>query len=89
MTLYLTLAFIFNKWSVMNLWIFTVQISFMVEISQLYQADWINSIRSTLLGALLLGHGFLWSDFACYALGATMGKALDSFFIKKSEAKPT
>ena len=33
-----------------------------VEESQLYHASWIDSIRGTTLGALVLGHGFLWSD---------------------------
>jgi hypothetical protein len=34
-------------------------VSFAVELSQLYQAPWINEIRATRLGALALGHGFL------------------------------
>ncbi len=40
-----------------------------VELSQLYHAPWIDSIRQTTLGGLILGFGFLWSDLACYALG--------------------
>ncbi len=43
--------------------------SYAIEVSQLYQADWINEIRSTMLGALVLGHGFLWSDLVCYTVG--------------------
>lgn len=31
--------------------------SFAIEISQLYQAPWINHIRETTLGALVLGRG--------------------------------
>ena len=46
-----------------------------VETSQLYHAPWIDGIRATLPGALLLGSGFLWSDIACYAVGATIGAA--------------
>lgn len=48
-------------------------ISFLVEISQLYQAPWIVSIRQTTLGSLILGHGFLWTDFACYTIGIMIG----------------
>jgi hypothetical protein len=44
-----------------------------IEISQLYLAPWIDSIRQTTLGALILGFGFLWSDLACYALGVGLG----------------
>jgi len=40
------------------------------EISQLYHAPWIDAIRATRLGALVLGYGFLWSDLACYTVGA-------------------
>ena len=40
-----------------------------VELSQLYHAPWIDSIRQTTLGGLILGFGFLWSDLVCYTLG--------------------
>lgn len=33
-------------------------VSYAVELSQLYQAPWINSIRHTLIGGLILGYGF-------------------------------
>lgn len=42
---------------------------FMVEVSQLYQAPWINQIRQTLVGHLVLGQGFLVSDLCAYTVG--------------------
>lgn len=39
------------------------------ETLQLYQAPWIESIRHTRIGGLMLGFGFLWSDIICYAVG--------------------
>ena len=48
-----------------------------VEISQLYRAPWLDAIRRTLPGALVLGYGFLWSDLACYAAGVALGAAID------------
>jgi hypothetical protein len=39
------------------------------ELLQLYHAPWIESIRQTWLGGLILGFGFLWSDIICYAVG--------------------
>ena len=42
------------------------------EVSQLYKADWIESIRHTTLGGLMLGHTFLWSDIICYGVGTLM-----------------
>ncbi len=48
-------------------------LSFLVEISQLYHAPWIDSIRQTTLGGLVLGFKFLWSDLICYSVGIPTG----------------
>ena len=48
-----------------------------IELSQLYHAPWIDSIRHTTLGGLILGFGFLWSDLACYAVGVVLGVLVD------------
>ncbi len=48
-----------------------------IELSQLYHASWIDSIRQTTLGGLILGFGFLWSDLACYAVGVVLGVLVD------------
>jgi Protein of unknown function (DUF2809) len=40
-------------------------------------APWIDSIRQTILGGLILGFGFLWSDFACYAVGVALGVMIE------------
>lgn len=49
----------------------------LIEVSQLYQADWINAIRHTRVGGLVLGFGFLWSDLICYAAGVALGGTLE------------
>ncbi len=51
--------------------------SFGIEFSQLYQAVWINQIRSTVLGALILGKGFLIVDLIRYAAGIFIAAVLD------------
>jgi hypothetical protein len=51
--------------------------SVLVELSQLYHASWIDAVRRTTLGGLVLGFGFLWSDLACYALGVGIGVLID------------
>ncbi|PLR92003.1 ribosomal maturation YjgA family protein [Bacillus sp. T33-2] len=51
--------------------------SFAIEISQLYQADWINQIRGTVLGALILGHGFLFVDLIRYTVGILTASVID------------
>ena len=47
--------------------------SFIIEVSQLYHAQWIDSLRHTRLGGLVLGFGFLWSDLVSYSIGIGMG----------------
>jgi hypothetical protein len=48
-----------------------------VELSQLYHAPWLDSIRETTLGGLILGFDFLWSDVACYAAGVGLGVCVE------------
>lgn len=40
-----------------------------IEVSQLYQAGWIDAIRDTVWGGLILGQGFLAIDLVRYAVG--------------------
>ena len=47
------------------------------ETSQLYHAPWIDRIRATTLGGLVLGFGFLWSDIACYTVGVACAMCVD------------
>ncbi|MCU0551228.1 MAG: DUF2809 domain-containing protein [Leptolyngbya sp. Prado105] len=44
-----------------------------VEFLQLYQPAWLQVIRATLPGRLVLGNTFLWSDFPPYAIGCFLG----------------
>lgn len=46
-----------------------------IEVQQLYQAEWAVKLRNTPLG-ILLGHGFLWSDCVCYAVGTVIAAGL-------------
>jgi len=84
---YLILGFIFTKKS--SLWIAsgTIMFSFAIEISQLYHTPWIDSIRNTTLGGLVLGFGFLWSDLLCYSAGTSIGFLLETLFRKKYDKK--
>lgn len=57
--------------------------AFSIEFSQLYQAPWINSLRETRLGGLVLGFGFLWTDLVCYSVGTLFGAAGEWIIAKK------
>lgn len=51
--------------------------SFGIEISQLYHAPWIDGLRATRLGGLVLGFSFVWSDLLCYTVGILVGVVMD------------
>ncbi|MFW5785178.1 MAG: DUF2809 domain-containing protein [Chitinispirillaceae bacterium] len=67
------LRFLFPKLSLLTAGTSVLLFCFAVEISQLYQSEWINAIRNTTLGGLLLGFGFLWSDLFAYTVGVVFG----------------
>jgi hypothetical protein len=54
-----------------------VTFCFAVELGQLYHAPWIDAIRDTRLGGLVLGHGFHASDLICYAVGVLLGVLIE------------
>jgi len=62
--------------------IFSLLFCIAVECSQLYQEDWINAIRGTVLGGLILGHGFLLIDLVRYSIGILFVYLVDKYFIK-------
>jgi hypothetical protein len=56
-----------------------------VEVSQLLDLQPLNAMRSTTLGRLLLGEGFLWADLPRYAAGAAIATTLDQIRINISK----
>lgn len=55
---------------------------FLIEFSQLYHEPWIDQIRNTRLGSLVLGFGFLWSDLICYSVGIFLSVQADRFRLR-------
>ena len=83
---FLLFAFLFNKKSTIFIISWAIIFSYSIEISQLYHAPWIDSIRNTTLGGLILGFGFLWSDLVCYTIGIIIGIIID-IMINKTNIK--
>jgi hypothetical protein len=82
-TLYATMVFVglgllVPRWSTARLAATALGLCVAIEISQLHHATWIDAIRRTTPGALVLGQGFLWSDLACYAAGVTLGVGVEA-----------
>lgn len=75
--IFLIIAFIFNKKSTIFTISWEIIFSYSIEISQLYHEPWIDAMRNTTLGGLILGFGFLWSDLVCYTIGILIGIVID------------
>ncbi|QSQ21862.1 DUF2809 domain-containing protein [Pyxidicoccus parkwayensis] len=75
---FLLLRFVAPTRPVLHVAAAALAFSFAVELSQLYQAPWLNAVRRTLPGRLVLGAGFLWSDLVCYTVGVLVGLALSA-----------
>ncbi|MBC8109258.1 MAG: DUF2809 domain-containing protein [Anaerolineae bacterium] len=67
---------LFPPWSITRAAIVSLVACVLIEISQLYHAPWIDSIRATRIGGWILGSGFLWSDLLCYGVGVGIMAAL-------------
>jgi hypothetical protein len=82
--IYFGFRFLLLKSPFKTSFIATILFTYCIEISQLYQADWLNTIRHTKLGGLVLGFGFLWSDLLMYFIGISLAFLLDNFLSKRS-----
>ena len=80
--IYLIVAFLFKNRSIKWVALYSILFCYMIEISQLYHVEWIDQIRNTWLGGLVLGFGFLWSDLLAYTIGVGLG-VLAETLIKK------
>lgn len=84
--MFLLIKFIFIYKSLVWVSIISLLICFSVEISQLYHATWIDNIRNTGLGALALGHGFLWTDLLAYTAGIVICSAFEMVCSKQKQS---
>lgn len=75
--------FLFLSLSLKQVIFWSVVFCFGIEFSQLLQQDWLVELRATLLGKLVLGRGFLWSDLLAYTIGALSFGYLIQVFEKR------
>ena len=77
LTAFLGIGVLFPRWSTVRVCVTALLFAFAIELSQLYHSPWVEQIRHTRVGELILGYGFLWSDFLCYGVGITTGYILE------------
>src|SRR5882757_8548239 len=74
---YFIARFLFISNAIKFIILISLLFCYAIEFSQLYQAPWINNIRHTQFGRLVLGEGFLWGDLLCYTVGVGIGVLID------------
>ncbi len=67
------IGFLIPRASTLVVALLALTFSWGVEFSQLYHAPWIDAVRATLPGRLVLGTTFNWPDLPAYALGIALG----------------
>lgn len=77
------LGLVFRTASTRRLLIISLAITYIIEFSELYQADWINQLRSIKLIGLILGYTFLWSDLLMYTIGITVGAVIERYLLSR------
>jgi len=82
--IYFIIGFLFPRFHPLKVALISIIICFFIEISQLFEPDWIIKIRRNKLGGLILGFGFLWSDLISYIIGGVIGFGLEYFAFKKA-----
>jgi len=78
---------IFPKANLLKLALFNYVFGVIDEVSQLWHTPWLDSIRHTTLGKLMLGLGFMWSDLECYAIGTILALGIAVLIDKLTAAK--
>ena len=81
--LFFLLCIFFPEKSVLSRVLITLVISTFIELSQLFHSGWIDAIRNTTIGGLILGYGFHWADILCYFTGAILAVAVETLIIDR------
>ncbi len=84
---YLIVRFLFIQASIKKVAIISLTFCFAIEFSQLYHAPWIDALRQTLFGKLVLGSGFLWVDLLAYVGGVAIGIIGEHLALKEERGR--
>ncbi len=84
LTAFLGVRTAFPNWKILNAAFAALLFAFSIEVSQLYQATWVDQLRHTTIGGLILGYGFLWTDLLCYCVGVCSGAIADTLLSRRN-----
>jgi hypothetical protein len=80
---YFIFRFLFIRANIKRIIIYSLLFSYAIEFSQLYTAPWIDHLRQTLFGKLVLGSVFNWGDLLSYTGGILIGVLIEIFVVNK------
>jgi hypothetical protein len=81
LAIFLLIGIVFPKKRARTIFWIALAVTWGIEFSELYQADWINAIRAYKLGGLILGYTFLPSDLLMYLCGIGAGVILEKWLL--------
>jgi hypothetical protein len=82
-------GFIFNRASTGTVAFSAFCFAAFIEFSQLYHAPWIDSVRATTFGVLVLGSTFNWPDFIAYAIGILLAVLVEMAIVTRRQSTRT
>ena len=82
---YLLAALVWRQVPTRTLAVGVALFSAAIETSQLYSAPWIDRIRDTTLGGLVLGYGFSWGDLLCYVIGVCLCAIAEQWLARRGK----
>lgn len=85
LTAFLGIGILFPRWTTLRVCMTALLFAVLIELSQLYHSPWIDQLRHTRVGGLILGYDFLWSDILCYGVGIGLGCILEMLLYRTIE----
>ena len=85
LVVFLCFGFAFPRSSTTRIALLAIGFAWSVEFLQLYHAPWIDGIRATRLGHLVLGNVFNSPDLLAYAVGVGLGAWAERAFLKERQ----
>jgi hypothetical protein len=85
LVVFLCFGFVFCRSSTWRIVVAALGFTWSVEFLQLYHADWIDAIRSTRLGRLVLGTTFNGPDLIAYVIGIALGAFAECLYLNRSQ----
>lgn len=84
MVVFFALGMVFTRATTLRVAMMAMAFSWAIEFLQLYHAPWIDLIRSTLLGRLVLGSTFNSPDLIAYVIGVVLASFADRVLAQRN-----